>query len=342
MKKSLGFTLVELLVVIAIIGILVALLLPAVQAARDAAARSTCKSNIRNIALSLQNYHSSHQQFPPGFIQHKRSHGSWSWTNAALPYLEEQALYDRLGVNERTLHDLFAAAGGDPSAPDIELLRTPLAVFRCPSDAFPALLPRDVAGAASAYPEIAGSARHFNTVNSPSDFEPATSNYIGVKGLYDNRWCDEGRDNCKNNGILFSESKIGIKHILDGTSQTFLLGERHGRCLAGTWIGSRNPPGPDMWSSYYTLGRINIKLNHPTTGAHNTCTEGFSSDHVGGAHFAMADGSVRLIDDSISFNNAEIPDRHYVPSNPDSYVRSLLGVYQRLGIRNDETPIEAF
>src|SRR3954471_10685812 len=94
--KRCAFTLVELLVVIAIIGILVALLLPAVQAAREAARRAKCQSNMKNIALALQNYHSARNRFPKGFVSSSEKVESWAWSNFALPYLEEQAIYDRL------------------------------------------------------------------------------------------------------------------------------------------------------------------------------------------------------------------------------------------------------
>ena len=119
-----GFTLVELLVVIAIIGILVALLLPAVQAAREAARRAKCQSNMKNIALALQNYHSAKNRFPKGFISSSEKVESWAWTTFAVLYLEEQSVYDRLSPSEdfvipvsatrttkRNLADVFAKGG---------------------------------------------------------------------------------------------------------------------------------------------------------------------------------------------------------------------------------------
>src|SRR4051795_6732854 len=92
-----GFTLVELLVVIAIIGILVALLLPAIQAAREAARRAKCQSNMKNIALALQNYHSARKRFPTGFVSTgPGAIESWAWSTFTLPYLEEQSIYDKM------------------------------------------------------------------------------------------------------------------------------------------------------------------------------------------------------------------------------------------------------
>src|SRR5436853_5111533 len=100
--KKAGFTLVELLVVIAIIGILVALLLPAIQSAREAARRTQCKSSAKNIGLALQNYHDTRKSFPPGVVQVYPTppavkpdvdYGNWSWNAFILPYIEEAAVY---------------------------------------------------------------------------------------------------------------------------------------------------------------------------------------------------------------------------------------------------------
>src|SRR5688500_3542280 len=99
-SRSHGFTLVELLVVIAIIGILVALLLPAIQAAREAARRATCQNNLKNVALGVLNYESAKKKFPVGFVSQPAQVESWGWAAFALPYLEEQAVYDRLRPSE--------------------------------------------------------------------------------------------------------------------------------------------------------------------------------------------------------------------------------------------------
>ncbi len=312
-----GFTLVELLVVIAIIAMLVTLLLPAVQAAREAARRSNCANNVRNIALGLHNYHSARNVFPPGFISQANRTEAWGWPAFTLPFLEESALYDQLGVTDRRLADLFIA-NRNLQSPEIRIAQTRLDLFRCPSDITPDLLPGTGQGA-----------RHFRGRNTPAGYEPPTSNYMGLKGQLDNRCPTNDPNGCKNTGIFFGDSEIGIQKIVDGTSKTFLLGERDFRCKAGTWIGSRNPPGAGMYGSYMLIARTSIRFNFPLTGAHNTCTEGFSSAHVGGGNFAFCDGSVHFVSFDIDFNNG----RGGFP-NPG------IGVYQRLGSRNDQLPVD--
>jgi prepilin-type processing-associated H-X9-DG protein len=99
-----------------------------------------------------------------------------------------------------------------------------------------------------------------------------------------------------------------------------------------------------MWGAGWSLGRISIKLNHPETGNHDTCTEGFSSKHAGGANFAFCDGSVNFISDDIEYNDAgnsrSLLATQFNPVNPTT--GETIGVYQRLGIRNDDVPISGY
>lgn len=315
MKRRQAFTLVELLVVIAIIAMLVTLLLPAVQAAREAARRTQCSNNIRNISLGLQNYHSASNSFPPGFDSQPRREEAWGWTTYTLPFLEEQSIYDALGVNEQRLADFFK--NNKPGSPNWAVAITPLEIFRCTTDTTPPLLPGKGEGA-----------RHFRGNNTPTNYEPPTSNYMGSKGFHDNRCPPNDTTACKNTGIFFGDSKVTIAKITDGTSKTFLLGERDRRCKSGTWIGARNPPGAGMFGSYMLIARTGIRFNFPLTGKHNTCTEGFSSPHDAGGNFAFCDGSVHFISNDIDSNNGR-----------GGYPNQFLGVYQRLGSRNDNMTI---
>ncbi len=374
-----AFTLVELLVVIAIIGILVALLLPAIQAAREAARRAQCQNHIKNLALACLNYESTKGHYPPGFVSQPLLYESWAWSTFILPYVEEQALYDRLSPSEtfqqpvdanritkRNLADLLTANK------DIALLQTPIPVFRCASDSTPALIP--VPNPPDPLYSFCGSggdppqwSRHFNGQYAPAGFQPSTSNYVGNKGMIDSTcsgtgsgtpaspWVPDEAD-CNNNGIFFGNSKIGTKSIVDGTSKTFLIGERDKYCLAATWIGVRNPPGPDMWSSNWALGHTRDKPNSACTGNHantdgdNMCTEGFSSPHPGGLFFAFCDASVHFISDDISSDPLAGNKRNCTANKTDPLsVRcrstigpSVIGVYQRLSWRDDGEVIDDY
>jgi prepilin-type N-terminal cleavage/methylation domain-containing protein/prepilin-type processing-associated H-X9-DG protein len=376
--RDYGFTLVELLVVIAIIGILVALLLPAIQAAREAARRAKCQSNMKNIALALQNYHSANKRFPIGFVSSgPGSIEAWAWSTFTLPYLEEQSIYDRMNPSEtfiepvlgtrtgkRNLADMFTAAQTNPK--ELEPLLAPLSIFRCPSDSTPDIIPAYTGSLHTAKDcgTIAGRSfpsedweRTFKSDNvaAPTGFQPSTSNYVGSKGII-NDGCPRqsgtsgawvpNQARCNNNGIFFGNSQVSMKHITDGTSKTFIVGERDKFCLAATWIGVRNPFGPDSWSSNWAMAHVGYKLNFACTGNHNTCTEGFSSAHPGGGYFGFCDGSVRFINDDISFDMIGNTPSCFVtppPSSNPCFPQSgsnIIGVYQRLAWRNDGQVID--
>jgi prepilin-type N-terminal cleavage/methylation domain-containing protein/prepilin-type processing-associated H-X9-DG protein len=372
-----GFTLVELLVVIAIIGILVALLLPAIQAAREAARRAQCQSNLHNVAVAAINYHDVNNEFPPGFVPTGpvTAIESWSWSIFTLPYLEEQALYDKLWPSRRfvqpvdgnrrpggasatgqssgrNLADLLAGARPD----EIALLQTPLSIFRCPSDATPELVPCDGNCPVTNFPIRQQDTEHWersflgtNSRPLSPTFYPSTSNYVGSRGMIDagcsgsggspNWRPDEAR--CDSNGVFYGDSNVSVGQIADGTSKTFMIGERDKFCLAATWIGVRNPlDGAEMHSQYWSLATVFYPLNYPFTGAYNTCTEGFSAPHTGGAFFAFCDGSVRFIDDDINFELANNSPTCTVKTPAllrcrTDFFGKVIGVYQRLAWRDD-------
>src|SRR5262245_23108019 len=131
-----GFTLVELLVVIAIIGVLVAMLLPAVQSAREAARRMQCSSHLRQLALACHNYHDSLKAFPPSHLYAPSNTEMWGWHVFILPFIEQKPLQDALGVQQYSLNQVLAKK--NPSLQDpVTLLQTSIPIFNCPSDSNP-------------------------------------------------------------------------------------------------------------------------------------------------------------------------------------------------------------
>ena len=327
MQKRQGFTLVELLVVIAIIAMLVTLLLPAVQAARAAARRTQCMNGIKNLSLGVLNFESSNGVLPQGWTAKTQNQAEWAWTTYILPFIEEQGLYDALGVSERRLWDVIR----DPKLR--HLAQTPIPIFNCPEDESIELLR---GGGNTFGPPIE---RHFRCEGCPGapEFEPAKSNYIGVCGLWDKFNLNS------NNGVFFANSEVALGDITDGTSKTFAIGERDRRCRQGTWIGVRNPPGPDLWGSYFVRGRVSLQLNDPrdvNQHGSRSCTEGFSSAHQGGGFFGFMDGHVAFISDDVEFSNGGLSESQITnQNNPQPFDGNRLGVYQRMGVRNDGLPV---
>ena len=188
-----------------------------------------------------------------------------------MPYLEEQSIYDQLRPSEtfeqpvdgtrkgqRNLADVFVAANGNPS--ELVPLQTPLPIFHCPSDSTPALIPVPptcTSIGACAPPDNLKTRsydtgtweRHFNGTYSPKGFQPSTSNYVGSKGIIDADCPGSGsspnwvpnKNICDDTGVFYGDSHVTLKQITDGTTKTFLIGERDKFCLAATWIGVRNP-----------------------------------------------------------------------------------------------------
>ncbi len=284
-SKRRGFTLIELLVVIAIIAILVALLLPAVQQAREAARRSSCKNNLKQLGLALHNYHDTHRVFPPGQIRGRMTSptremgGGFSWGCMLLPYLEQGAIYDQMdftiGIFEGSNKTLILGLG-------------PIDAALCPSDTERPKL-RSVHGS--------------TTPNYMSSL-PNTS-YFGSSGAFNN-WSDS--TNPRLSGGFFTidpaaPSKIAT--IKDGTSNTIAVGEASGSVWAGGSflglqhnthsIGDADPACCQDWYLNYALYPISNSLPVPY-GANIR----FGSEHDGGAQFLMADGSVRFLSENIN------------------------------------------
>lgn len=303
--------------VIAIIGILVALMLPAVQAAREAARRMQCSNKLKQIGLALHNYHGVYNSFPPGNIDEAVSQSQeWGWAVFLLPYLEQEPLHAQLAPNERRFVELLS----DPAARS--MCQISLDVFRCPSDRTPKLLenteqPRDLDGVAAVGPNFFG----------------ATSNYLGVTGFWDVGVLPA-------NGILSANSEVDFRDIVDGTSNTFAVGERDFYCAAGLWAGVRDARASGPRGADYVLGRVSYKMNAVKNVGNPSCCQAFSSSHPGGAHFALCDGGVRFVSENIDFDNAGVVD--FTTPVAIRTIAADLGTYQRLGITDDEQPIEAF
>jgi prepilin-type N-terminal cleavage/methylation domain-containing protein/prepilin-type processing-associated H-X9-DG protein len=299
-----GFTLIELLVVIAIIGILIALLLPAVQAAREAARRTQCTNHLKQIGLALHNYHDVVKTFPPGWVLGNGSPG-WGWNVMLFPYLENRPLYDTLRPTGRRL----VAVRNHPT--DYVLLQTKISILRCPSDVSPEL-----------------AMKTFQRPNPPDPLPLATTNYAGNRGFF-----NMTTNNDWNNGVLYAGSRVSFTDILDGTSNTFAVGEKAQPQDATTWAGmATNGNG-----NHITAG-IRGKLN--TANANR-----FGSLHPGGANFAMCDGSVRFIAETIPSNNAGVDGTPTPPADWQLLFDSgkqNMGVYQWLGVKNDSLVLSQF
>ena len=183
-----GFTLVEMLIVIAIIGILIALLMPAVQAAREAGRRGQCENNLHQLGTALEGYVGDHGCFPCGCRgDGKRRDENWGWGAIVLPYLEYKDIYLQLGVDKQKLMDLFSDAGNKV------LLQTKLPVFCCPSDPTPDLVPTDL--------------RAFWGHGNTEEWPLAKANYVACQGLYSLGAGDSGAAG-ENNGVFFNNSTI--------------------------------------------------------------------------------------------------------------------------------------
>jgi prepilin-type N-terminal cleavage/methylation domain-containing protein/prepilin-type processing-associated H-X9-DG protein len=357
-RRARGFTLVELLVVIAIIGILVSLLLPAVQSAREASRRASCSNNIKQISLALQNYADTLRSYPPGWIAtpdpsdstgvlSTKNQEEWGWSVMILPYMEQTALHDRLGVTKARLYQrLVDYSLLVPNNPAITTTVSQDVTAACFSVVKPFMCPSDTGfsgrGRTSTTPARGfngGTGFAANGMTTAAASAVGVSNYMGVAGH-----CDF-IDFAKNTGIFFGNSAVRPVDVRDGMSNTFLIGERDSiNCGSGTWLGVRNTNGGGNRGVNFVIGHAQPKLNQPDppigwgSGA-TGCGEGFSSLHPNGAQFALCDGSVRFISNSINSN-------WYPPAGGTGTIadsrNTANGTYQRLMSRDDKLPVGSF
>lgn len=344
-----GFTLIELLVVIAIIAILIALLLPAVQQAREAARRTQCKNNMKQLGLAMHNYHDVYLSFPMGTAPSRfdgngnvtsNSEG-FGWGFAILPMIEQSALQNNVTGFAENLNDALRligmnGVGGSPNE-RADNAFPPLPAFQCPSDNTG---PRLKSGMRRTH---FGGGRGHNAGGLRNWFPP-TSNYIGNIGLDEVTVPIRGSFR-RPHGVFYTFSKVKFRDILDGTSNCFMIGERDNRCGAGTYIGNRNPRGGGTRGNDFTLGRTTISINFPSNAGSDNCTDGFSSKHIGGAQFLLCDGSVIFLSENIdSDNRLNRGDRgsqaFIIPNDFNNF--SLMGTYQKLSMIDDELTLGEF
>jgi len=329
-----GFTLVELLVVIAIIGVLVALLLPAVQAAREAARRMSCSNNLRQIALALHNYEDTHKRFPPGSIwvypippslpppagfdmNQDIAEGNWGWGAMILPNIEQGNLHATIGVT--TLN--MVRAMDNPTI--LAAMKTKLTAFRCPTDTAP----------------VTSVGRLFSTTAAPASQPLTVSNYIGVNSSGELRRLPGQPANGGANGIFYMDGGTRISEITDGTSNTAILGERAYRFRteggtfqehrAGVVYGTRAVRQNSERGLADCMGSGNYKLNFTTlrggTGASPADSRRtFSSNHPSGAMFAKADGSVMFVSETIGFTYDPVTQKSLTEGVIDTPWEALL------------------
>ncbi|MEW4563124.1 DUF1559 domain-containing protein [Bremerella sp. JC770] len=308
-----GFTLVELLVVIAIIGVLIALLLPAVQQAREAARRMQCTNNLKQLSLSLHNYHDSLGSFPPGWIYLASGRGtstlgdpSFGWGTFVLPYIEQSALFDQM--NPGTVD--YA------SVPDT-LAETKLDAFICPSDNPPGpVVFSSHSQGPSNYSAVMG---RFDLLAAGTFHSPAVSSVTNP--FYDRT--DDDNLKFKPDGVFGPNSEIRFADITDGTSNTLSFGEKsqlHGNAKA-VWMGPRldKCAGCSVGAVFGTVGVVDFAINEDGGSDGWQEERVFTSRHPGGAIFALCDGSTRFIAETID-----------------------MGTYSNLGQRSDGNVVGSF
>lgn len=293
MKKIKGFTLIELLVVIAIIAILVALLLPAVQQAREAARRSQCKNNLKQVGLALHNYHDVHNILPLGTFTNPdpyaaNANDGWGWSVAILPYIEESALYNKLNPQGQfgVVTNNYAA----DSAP-INGAEQVINTYRCPSSTLPSVVPAGylVDGTVNSVdPEIVGY---------------GLTDYKGCSG-----WYLDGLFMRHGDAIVWGDGGGGtsnaakrFRDITDGLSNTLAVGESSypGRNAKSDWPTWAATGRSDEQLIFKTNNPINSGAPDPAKFWNVVDDDCAMSFHNGGAQFVFADGSVHFINENV-------------------------------------------
>lgn len=317
-----GFTLIELLVVIAIIAILIALLLPAVQQAREAARRSQCKNNLKQIGLAMHNYHDTSKVLPPGIINggpvSSTARFPFSLNHTAhtmiLPYLDQAPLYNKFDFNIASGPAQHASGapvwGWDPNSTNAAAVANILSVYACPSDDAPILYSYTNASNGHYLTTNAGTTNYILCTahiaeSSTGEWQAYRTSTVTLPSGQVVRW----------RAAFGTNSSARISDMRDGSSNTVIVGETRQLHISSTYT--------PVWGSARHTGqfgrvvgsdqryRINASGHEFCCNGSSTwcCSQppelpyawGFASSHEGGAHFLLGDGSVRFISENINF-----------------------------------------
>lgn len=326
---QLGFTLVELLVVIAIIGILIAILLPAVQSAREAARRSTCVNNLKQIGLALHNYAQNHGGIlPPGGITNGpccTTPSGTNWAIECLPYLEEQSLYDRYDFKEYNEQGDVNGNGLDNSWVRVQQV----SVYLCPTDQEVTLLARPASGPGAGTEWARGSYRGVTGRAVPLGITPPAPYWDSHRNVrFYPHWKGAlpsvadakvvsplvAGNPAKLTDYVLAPTKLA--QITDGTSKTLMVGERHSiQTVPGIGCETealiQSVTRQTLWAySYTSYNKSQVTPTPGTllpdscrckavTGDEEACKRGWGSLHPGGLHFMMCDGSAHFLSEDI-------------------------------------------
>jgi prepilin-type N-terminal cleavage/methylation domain-containing protein/prepilin-type processing-associated H-X9-DG protein len=320
-----GFTLIELLVVIAIIAVLIALLLPAVQQAREAARRTQCKNNLKQLGLALHNFHDTYRRFPPGAANDMPPHGTetvagrWgsSWKVYILPYVDQAPIYSRWE---------FINSSGYTNANNRTMVSNmQIPSYRCPSSSMP-----DFYSWSSYRTQVTS---YMGTAGAYS-IAPPTNTKVAFTNVGNVSCCNGAGSVASSGGLLFNNSAANMKDCTDGTTNTFIVHEESDflRDINNNVVGSMTAPLTSAGYYSWTMGNnqtnpgvvaggsadwrhfncSTVRYGINTRGLTGTSADGtnidvgtnfpISSQHVGGAHVLLADGSVRFLSQNLDIH----------------------------------------
>lgn len=282
-----AFTLVELLVVIAIIGVLIALLLPAVQAARESARIVQCKNNLKQVGLALHNHADSLGHLPKGWDSKGRG-----WSAEILPYMEHQAEYELIA-------DVPGQIVWNDNGPTEALLGMRIGQFRCPTLPLPDFYDD---GSGSKRIERRAPTSYGGCASSEVTSDSISSALFGTPSFQ--------HPNYRHDGIFYGSSSTKLRQITDGLSKTIMVGERHtdpnlviqGNTMDYWAIGSPQIAGGNEWSEFVGATSVKISSWHNQEYSGWEVEIAFGSWHAGIANFVYADGSVHAVVDTTDLN----------------------------------------